>query len=136
MTEKLPVIACITWKYQLKSWANTYQHHSARAKRVEKEHEMMRWALIGTREDGESNADLAHRLRESDEIRFVRIAPRELDSDNLASAFKAIRDATAKFIGFSDAPEGGIEWTYRQEKSAAKHYAVQVWFLRKVKNGN
>lgn len=133
---KEPVIACVTWKHQLKSWANTYQHHFARASRVRSEHNATLFALCLAKETGETMADLAHRLRESDEIRFVRIAPRELDSDNLASAFKAIRDATAKFIGFSDAPEGGIEWTYRQEKSAAKHYAVQVWFLRKVKNGS
>ena len=41
-----------------------------------------------------------------------------LDDDNLAGAFKAIRDEVAKYFGVGDGPKGPIKWKYAQKKVA------------------
>ena len=46
-------------------------------------------------------------------VRLERIAGRRLDDDNLRSAFKAIRDEVAKFIGVDDGDER-VKWEYDQ----------------------
>lgn len=56
-------------------------------------------------------------------IRFTRIGKRELDSDNLQSAFKKIRDVVAKKLGINDGDKR-ITWDYQQEKG--KEYAVRI----------
>lgn len=119
--------------YRLQSWANGAQgrHWAVKAARVKREHGMVNMALKCGQSERMANLPTLVRLWGIKiEIHFVRIAPRELDSDNLASAFKAIRDAVAKFIGVSDAPSGGINWTYAQEKS--KDYAVRIEFFRET----
>jgi hypothetical protein len=57
---------------------------------------------------------------------LIRIAPRMLDDDNLAGAFKSIRDEVAAFFGVDDGPKGPISWRYEQRKSAPKQYAVHI----------
>lgn len=57
---------------------------------------------------------------------LARIAPRMLDDDNLAGAFKAIRDEVAAFFGVDDGPRGPIAWRYEQRKGAPKQYAVEI----------
>lgn len=60
-------------------------------------------------------------------ITFVRIAPRALDEgDNLASAFKAMRDELADRLGVRDDRRGPITWAYAQERGAPNTYAVRV----------
>jgi len=56
-------------------------------------------------------------------VSLTRIGPRLLDSDNLAYAFKAVRDELGDLIipglapGRADGEGMGIEWFYKQEKS-------------------
>lgn len=57
---------------------------------------------------------------------LARIAPRMLDDDNLAGAFKSIRDEVAAFFGVDDGPKGLIAWRYEQRKGEPKQYAVQI----------
>jgi hypothetical protein len=57
---------------------------------------------------------------------LARIAPRMLDDDNLAGAFKSIRDEVAAFFGVDDGPKGPIAWRYEQRRGAPKEYAVQI----------
>lgn len=57
---------------------------------------------------------------------LARIAPRMLDDDNLAGAFKAIRDEVAAFFGVDDGPRGPIAWRYEQRKGQPKQYAVEI----------
>lgn len=59
------------------------------------------------------------------EVRLVRLAPRKLDSDNLAGACKAIRDGVADALGIDDGDER-ITWTYGQERRAAYGVRVEV----------
>lgn len=57
---------------------------------------------------------------------LARIAPRMLDDDNLAGAFKSIRDEVAAFFGVDDGPRGPIAWRYEQRREAPKQYAVEI----------
>lgn len=58
-------------------------------------------------------------------VRLTRIAPRALDGDNLQSAFKAIRDSVASWLGVDDADER-VVWKYAQAKGGAKRYAIEI----------
>jgi hypothetical protein len=58
-------------------------------------------------------------------ITCTRIAPRELDSDNLAISFKSVRDGIADWLGVND-NDKRITWQYAQEKGAPKHYAARI----------
>lgn len=57
---------------------------------------------------------------------LVRIAPRMLDDDNLAGAFKSIRDEVASFFNVDDGPKGPIAWRYEQQRGEPKQYAVHI----------
>lgn len=58
-------------------------------------------------------------------VRLVRIAPRQLDDDNLRPALKATRDGVADWLGIDDR-DPRVRWEYGQERGAPKHYAVRV----------
>lgn len=62
-------------------------------------------------------------------VHLVRLAPRKLDSDNLAGSQKHVRDAIAKFLGVDDGDEARITFSYGQEK--AKWYGVRIQFYRR-----
>jgi hypothetical protein len=67
-------------------------------------------------------------------ITLTRIAPRKLDSDNLAMAFKrGVRDTIAKWLGVDDGDER-IEWRYAQRKAwkyERGDYGIAVEFAPK-----
>lgn len=64
-------------------------------------------------------------------ITFIRIAPRSLDTDNLQSAFKTIRDCVSEIItgetkkGRADNDER-LHFEYKQEKGITKEYAIRI----------
>jgi hypothetical protein len=58
-------------------------------------------------------------------VTLVRVAPRKLDSDNLAGSLKAIRDGVADALGISDGSLS-VEWVYRQRVGEPREYAVEV----------
>lgn len=99
--------------YKLPSRANARMHWRALAK-LTKEQRMLGRVLA---------AKLKHAVPSPTSIECVRISPRLLDCDNLASAFKAVRDGIAVEYGVSDAPTGPIVWTYSQAKGEA---AIEV----------
>lgn len=59
------------------------------------------------------------------EVTLTRQGPRALDSDNLASAFKAIRDEVALKLGVND-NDPRVTWSYGQGKGPAK-VVVGIW---------
>jgi hypothetical protein len=63
-----------------------------------------------------------------DGVTFTRIGPRDLDDDGLAAACKSIRDATAEFLGVSDAPRGGVRWAYQQERGPKVKRGVPPYY--------
>lgn len=56
-------------------------------------------------------------------VRLVRIAPRSLDTDNLASALKATQDAVAAALGVDDKR---LEVVRDQERGKPKTHAVRI----------
>ena len=56
---------------------------------------------------------------------LTRIAPRALDGDNLQSAFKAVRDGVADWLGVDDGHKD-LDWQYNQRKDRPKIYAVEI----------
>lgn len=56
---------------------------------------------------------------------LTRISPRKLDDDNLRSAFKAVRDGVADWLGHDDG-NTLIDWQYRQVSEGAKKRAVEI----------
>ena len=58
-------------------------------------------------------------------VTLTRIAPRELDSDNLAIGFKSVRDGIADWLGVNDNNKR-ITWSYAQERGAPKEYACRI----------
>ncbi len=64
-------------------------------------------------------------------VLMTRIAPRQLDDDNLASGFKACRDGIADAMGIDDGSPR-IKWDYSQERGEPHVYAarVRIWEVR------
>ena len=58
-------------------------------------------------------------------VRLTRVAPRDLDTDNLRSALKAPRDGVADWLGVDDADER-VTWDYDQRRGQPRQYAVDV----------
>lgn len=65
-------------------------------------------------------------------ITLTRVTPprgKRLDTDNLASALKAVRDGIADALGRDDG-DGEIEWRYDQAKGAGWNVAVRLEGVR------
>ncbi len=58
-------------------------------------------------------------------VELVRIAPRELDTDNLQGAFKHVRDGVADALGVNDRDKR-VAWTYEQRKGRPKQYGISI----------
>ena len=62
-------------------------------------------------------------------VTVVRVAPRALDSDNLAGACKSIRDGVADWLGVDDGVaerKGDVVWRVAHRKGGVGEYAVEV----------
>lgn len=62
-------------------------------------------------------------------VRLTRLSSGELDGDNLAMAFKHVRDGVADALGIDDR-DSRIVWEYAQEKQPRGTYAVRVELQR------
>lgn len=56
---------------------------------------------------------------------LARIAPRELDGDNLQRSMKAVRDQVAELLAIDDA-DPRVTWRYEQRRGRVKEYAVEI----------
>jgi hypothetical protein len=99
---------------------NARVHWTARAKRAKTERAIVRVAL-GCHRRPMLSGDTPPTT-----CTLTRIAPRALDDDNLAGAFKSIRDEVAFFWGVDDGPKGPIAWHYAQRKGEAKQYGIEI----------
>lgn len=109
------------------SEANARVHWSARAKRARSQRQA-------------SKLITASHLRGLDwrafkhlplTITLTRMSPRKLDSDNLAGAFKAVRDGIADALGIDDGSDR-LEWVYAQQKSKLVGVQVDIEVVRLV----
>ena len=95
---------------------NVREHHMARARRVRAEKERVGWEL--------------KRLHQKPPLPCVvtltRLAPSSgLDTDNLAGAMKAIRDAVADWLGVDDKDTATVRYECAQERGP---WAVGISF--------
>lgn len=100
----------------IRTWseANLRQHWAKRARRARSQRQTAKLLLrSATRPDGPVA------------ITLTRIAPRALDSDNLAAALKAVRDGVADALGVDDG-SAQIDWRYAQRRGEPGEYAVAV----------
>lgn len=96
---------------RLESVANIREHWSGKAKRT-KAH---RQAAIALMMRGVTLPCV---------VEIIRIGPKPLDTDNLLSACKGLRDGIADRLGVDDADER-VTWRYGQERG---EYGVRVKF--------
>lgn len=59
------------------------------------------------------------------EVTLTRIAPRELDDDNLRGALKSVRDGVADALGLDDRDDR-VKWLYGQRRGAVREQAVEI----------
>lgn len=105
-------VAVVLKGLRLERGANAREHHFARAQRVARERALVDGALAGvTPPLGPWRVVIA------------RGGPRPLDSDNLASSCKAVRDAVAAWLGVDDGPDAPVTWEYGQRRGG---YLVEV----------
>lgn len=102
--------------------ANTHGHWAAKAKRAEKQREIMGYALAGRK---------LPQLPAS--IKFTRIGKRKMDDDNLASSMKHIRDEIARFFGVDDGSDR-YQWSYSQAIGSFYSVHIEIEPLNGVKH--
>jgi hypothetical protein len=119
----------VTLPLRLVSEANARGHWSKGARRAADQRGTVRVRL-----NGEVRAWLFQfvpgaRFELRNEVRLIvtitRIAPRELDGDNLQRSCKAVRDGIADALGVDDRSPR-VEWNYAQRKGGKGEYAVEI----------
>jgi len=110
----------ITFPLRTISGMNAREHPMARKRRVKAERAVVAWSLVKAFRASRPTLPLV--------IRLTRFAPsRGLDSDNLQSALKAVRDAIAQWLGINDADESRARYAYAQARAPA--YLVRIEFI-------
>ena len=104
---------------ELPSVANVREHFHARAKRTAAHRGVGHLLAQGIPMPGPNSAFL---------VVLTRCGPRPLDSDNLASAFKGIRDGVARRIGVDDG-DPRITWHYEQFRAKQQSVRLDFWVL-------
>lgn len=95
------------------SEANAHTHWRERQRRAKAQREAV--TLLMHRLRADLRLDLAHRDMV---VRLVRVAPCELDSDNLAGALKHVRDSVAELLGVDDR-DPQVTWVVDQQYGPA-----------------
>lgn len=103
------------------SEANRRDHWAKKARRVKAQRHI---AFVQTLSEAGSLRRPAGDVRLY--ITLCRVAPRIMDTDNLAGAMKAVRDGIAEALGIDDGDER-ITWDYEQRKPMkGEQQAVEV----------
>ena len=100
---------------RLASLANSRTHWRALAKVKANQRRAVAWSLMGH-----------ERPQFPVVVTLTRVGVRDLDDDNLASAFKAVRDELAAWLGCDDGPRAPVSWRYAQRRGEPKEYAVEI----------
>lgn len=102
----------------LPSLANERMHHMRKASLMKRQR-VQAWA--------ELRAVSPHIkvLKAPITITLTRVASRKLDDDNLAHAFKAVRDGVADWLTIDDG-DPILQWRYAQRRGLPKQEAVEI----------
>ena len=98
---------------RLVSLLNAREHHMAKARRAKEQRNLARLCARA----GKHFHDIAAALYSGSPlvVTITRIAPRELDDDNLAGSAKHVRDGIADALGIDDR-DSRVRWRYEQAK--------------------
>ncbi len=110
------------------SLTNQREHWRARASRVAAQRLAVKVAfpVLGRMQAVDwLHGSLDHLAERPLVVTLTRIAPGRLDSDNLPSSMKSIRDQIADQLVIDDGSDR-IDWRYRQERGKRGAYAVLV----------
>lgn len=105
----------LTLPIKVVSEANMRGHWAAKANRAKRQRKAA-WAYL--------LADNAPRTLPAT-ITLTRIAPRMLDDDNLAGAFKAVRDGVADYFQVDDG-DPRYRWRYDQRPGKRGVYEIEI----------
>jgi hypothetical protein len=108
---------------KLISEANVHEHWANRARRVKSQRSVARLTMLES--EGLARQSVFNGGERPLTIRLVRVAPRRLDSDNLARSFKAVRDGIADWLGIDDGSPL-LTWVYDQRRGNVKEYFAEV----------
>jgi crossover junction endodeoxyribonuclease RusA len=111
-----PLIVGVRLPLRLVSLTNQREHWAKRSRRAKEQRTIAALALRRWVAGREMDLPL--------EIAVLRIAPRRLDSDNLQSACKHVRDGIADALGIDDG-DARLTWHYGQA-SHGPEYAVSI----------
>ena len=103
----------------LPSRANERVHWRQRRRLSKSQRDIAHWHVL-------INRDPSVPLQMPLAVTMVRVSPRLLDDDNLATAFKNVRDGIADAFGVDDSPSGPIEWTCAQRKGSPACAEIQI----------
>lgn len=98
---------------------NKGEHWAVKARRVKKEKESTKQYLDMTL------LRKKPQITNVTKVTLTRHSAGELDDDNLRSALKAVRDATAQWLGVDDGPKGP-KWEYEQQRCKRSEYFVGI----------
>jgi hypothetical protein len=95
------------------------------------------WRKTWKRAQGQKQTTMFHLLRASRvppklpcSVHLTRLYPGELDTDNLQSSCKWVRDTVAKYLGCGDSPRDPITWSYDQVRVKTKKEACVIVEIR------
>jgi hypothetical protein len=111
----LPIAATVPVK--IESSLNLREHWRVRANRNSSHRAAAWFGLLEVAKRAKPAGDLV--------VTLTRIAPRELDDDNLSGGFKSVRDGVADWLGIDDR-DPRVKWAYAQRKGAPKQYAAEI----------
>lgn len=116
------------------SEANSHEHWRARQKRAKGQRDAAGLFVLGEsqRRNGYHSSWILNGGPEGTRLHnlvvtITRLSARQLDSDNLASSQKHVRDGVADALGIDDR-DPRVRWEYAQEK--AKGFAVRIEIRR------
>jgi hypothetical protein len=108
---------------RIASAMNLREHWTVRSRRIKGERAAARLAVLAS--SGASTYTGAKAFRLPVVVTLTRIAPRQLDDDNLASGFKGIRDGVAEALGTDDR-NPLVTWRYAQRRGDPREYAMTI----------
>ena len=106
---------------RIHSEMNSRDHWRVVRKRAKEHHQAVFYTLVPFRNLLKLIADSGERIV----VTFTRLGPGRLDSDNLESGFKFVRDEVAKMLDFDDRHDRYV-WNYQQEYSRTYSARVKV----------
>ena len=106
---------CVVAPIRVWSEANLRGHWRSKAARAKGQRKAAGWCLMDHRRPGAGAIT----------ITLTRLAPRDMDSDNLAGGFKAVRDGVADWLQIDDGDKR-LTWRYEQRRGKPKEYAAEI----------